>query len=99
MATFAGAVNFKETFGDAAFYHLSRLGSQSNFRGFTRNRFLDERALLLNAELRFKLGAVKTPFGRSAFGVYGFFDNGRVWNDVVGFSNLEWRSAFGGGHS
>ena len=97
LATFAGAVNFKETFGDAAFYHLSRLGSQSNFRGFTRNRFLDERALLLNAELRFRLGTVKTPFGRSPFGVYGFFDNGRVWNDVVGFSNLEWRSAFGGG--
>ena len=95
--TFIGSLHYKQANGDPAFYHLSRLGSQSQFRGYTRNRFIDKYAALYNAEMRILLGTIKTPLVRFVVGVFGFYDGGRVWNDSSEFYEGEWNNSYGGG--
>jgi len=95
--TFVGSLHYKQANGEPAFYHLSRLGSQSQFRGYTRNRFIDKYALLYNAEMRVLLGTIKTPLIQLVVGVFGFYDGGRVWNDSSEFYEGEWNNSYGGG--
>jgi len=95
--TFIGSVHYKQANGDVAFYHLSRLGSQTQFRGYTRNRFIDKYAMLYNGEMRVLLGTIKTPLIRFVVGVFGFYDGGRVWNDSSEFYQGEWNNSYGGG--
>ena len=95
--TFIGSIHYKQANGDPAFYHLSRLGSQSQFRGYTRNRFIDKYALLYNGEMRILLGTIKTPLIQFVIGVFGFYDGGRVWNDSSEFYEGEWNNSYGGG--
>ncbi len=95
--TFIGSLHYKQANGDVAFYHLSRLGSQTQFRGYTRNRFIDKYAMLYNGEMRVLLGTIKTPLIRFVVGVFGFYDGGRVWNDSSEFYEGEWNNSYGGG--
>ena len=95
--TFIGSLHYKQANGEPAFYHLSRLGSQSQFRGYTRNRFIDKYAALYNGEMRVILGTIKTPLIRFVVGVFGFYDGGRVWNDSSEFYEGEWNNSYGGG--
>ncbi len=95
--TLIGSLHYKQANGEPAFYHLSRLGSQSQFRGYTRNRFIDKYALLYNTEMRILLGTIKTPLIRFVVGVFGFYDGGRVWNDSSEFYEGEWNNSYGGG--
>jgi hypothetical protein len=95
--TFIASLRYKQAIGTPAFYHLSRLGSQSQFRGYTRNRFIDKYALMYNSEVRILLGSIKTPLIRIIVGVFGFYDGGRVWNDSSEFYEGEWNNSYGGG--
>lgn len=97
QTTFAGAVHYKQAFGDSNFYHFSRLGSQSHFRGYTRNRFIDRYAFLYNSEIRFNLGAIQTPLIRFFVGVFAFYDGGQVWSDDSEFLQKDWNNSYGGG--
>jgi len=95
--TFIGSLHYKQANGDLAFYHLSKLGSQTQFRGYTRNRFIDKYAMLYNSEMRVILGTIKTPLIQFVVGVFGFYDGGRVWNDSSEFYEGEWNNSYGGG--
>lgn len=95
--TFIGSLHYKQANGESAFYHLSRLGSQSQFRGYTRNRFIDKYAILYNTEMRILLGTIKTPLIRFVVGTFGFYDGGRVWNDSSEFYEGEWNNSYGAG--
>ena len=97
LVTFAGTADYRTSFGDAAFYHQSILGSQTDFRGFTRNRFIDDNALLFNTELRFRVGTIRNRLIPTVVGFFLLTDNGKVWNSDVGFSNNDWNTSFGGG--
>lgn len=95
--TFAGSVDYQQAIGDANFYHLSRIGSQSNFRGYTRNRFIDKYSFLYNGELRVNLGYINTPLIRFYVGVFGYYDGGQVWSKKSDFLQNEWNKSYGGG--
>lgn len=95
--TLIGSLHYKQANGNPAFYHLSRLGSQTQFRGYTRNRFIDKYAMLYNSEVRVLLGTIKTPLIQFVVGVFGFYDGGRVWNDSSEFYAGEWNNSYGGG--
>jgi len=95
--TFIGSLHYKQANGNPTFYHLSRLGSQTNFRGYTRNRFIDKYAILYNTEVRILLGTIKTPLIQFIVGVFGLYDGGRVWNDSAEFYTGEWNNSYGGG--
>jgi hypothetical protein len=70
-----GATNF----GDFEFYHANTLGQNENLRGYYRSRFTGKTSFYQNTELRWALANLKGYVFRGKMGLYGFFDDGRVW--------------------
>ncbi|WP_045688837.1 hypothetical protein [Hymenobacter sp. AT01-02] len=77
------------------FYKFTSLGLRENLRGYYRNRFTGDASLYLNTELRLALGRVQTGFLPFSYGVFGFYDKGRVY--FQGSSPSGWHEGYGGG--
>jgi hypothetical protein len=77
------------------FYQAQYLGSEDNLRGYRKYRFAGRSKLYNNLELRWKLATFRTYLFPANFGIYGFYDTGRVW-DETNTSN-KWLSGYGGG--
>ncbi|SHI83400.1 hypothetical protein SAMN02745146_1650 [Hymenobacter daecheongensis DSM 21074] len=77
------------------FYKFASLGLRENLRGYYRNRFNGDASLYLNTELRIGLGRVQTSFLPFSYGVFGFFDRGRVY--FKGNSPGGWHDGYGAG--
>ena len=82
---------------DAAipFYKFASLGQTENLRGYYRNRFSGDASLYYNTELRFALGQVKNGFLPFYYGVFGFYDQGRVYYQEA--STGGWHAGYGAG--
>ncbi len=87
--------------GDFEFYQASTLGGQDinrgsgNLRGYLRNRYSGRTSAYINTDLRIKLWGFRTYLFPAHFGLLGFYDQGRVWNDNEN-SNV-WHNSYGGG--
>ncbi|WP_151089024.1 hypothetical protein [Hymenobacter baengnokdamensis] len=77
------------------FYKLTSLGLAENLRGYYRNRFTGDASLYYNTELRLALGQSKNHFLPFYYGVFGFYDQGRVY--YQGSSPGGWHAGYGGG--
>ncbi|HET9503807.1 MAG TPA: hypothetical protein VFO93_09710 [Hymenobacter sp.] len=77
------------------FYKLTSLGLAENLRGYYRNRFTGDASLYYNTELRLALGQSKNHFLPFYYGVFGFYDQGRVY--YQGASPGGWHAGYGGG--
>ncbi|RPD48511.1 hypothetical protein DNI29_07800 [Hymenobacter sediminis] len=80
---------------DIPFYKFTSLGLRENLRGYYRNRFTGDASLYLNTELRLALGRVQTSFLPFSYGVFGFYDKGRVY--FKGASPDGWHDGYGAG--
>ena len=82
---------------DAAipFYKFASLGQNEGLRGYYRNRFGGDASLYYNTELRLALGQVKNGFLPFYYGVFGFYDQGRVY--YQGASPGGWHTGYGAG--
>ena len=89
-----GAANYGPT-AAIPFYKLTSLGQAENLRGYFRTRFLGDANAYLNSELRLALGQVKNGFLPFYYGVFGFYDRGRMYYE--GRSPGGWHSGYGGG--
>ncbi len=72
------------------FYRLAGLGGADNLRGYRPVRFRDKDLVLLGAEYRFPIHLYTT--------VYGFFEEGRVFNNVFdefAFSDFKYSTGAG----
>jgi len=77
------------------FYKFASLGQTENLRGYYRNRFSGDASLYYNTELRLALGQVKNNFLPFYYGVFGFYDRGRVYFQDA--SPGGWHSGYGAG--
>ena len=77
------------------FYQAQYLGNDDNLRGYRKYRFAGKSKFYNQTELRLKLANLKTYLFPAAFGIYGFFDSGRVW--VKDDDESGWKSGYGGG--
>jgi hypothetical protein len=89
-----GSANYGPT-SAIPFYKLTSLGQAENLRGYYRTRFTGDASLYLNSELRLALGQVKNGFLPFYYGVFGFYDQGRVYYE--GNSPGGWHTGYGGG--
>ncbi len=80
--------------GDANYYHLGKLGGNVNLRGYARERFYGKTSFYNNNEIRLITNTRNFIFNGKV-GVFGFFDNGRVWYPAE-ISN-KWHFGYGGG--
>jgi outer membrane protein assembly factor BamA len=80
--------------GDYPFYKGASIGGKKTLRGFTRDRYVGDIALLGSAELRYYLTKVYflIPF---QFGINLFTDTGRVF--YADEESFKWHTSFGGG--
>ncbi|RYY37533.1 MAG: hypothetical protein EOP46_02325 [Sphingobacteriaceae bacterium] len=83
------------TIGKSAFYQSLYLGGQSNLLGYRQYRFAGQHSIYNNLELRVKLGDFVNYIAPGQFGITGFFDTGRVWEQ--GESSNKWHIGKGGG--
>ncbi|RVU02756.1 hypothetical protein EOD41_02110 [Mucilaginibacter limnophilus] len=83
------------TIGKTAFYQSLFLGGQQNLQGYRQYRFAGQHSVYNNLELRVKLGDFISYILPGQFGITGFFDTGRVWEQ--GESSDKWHTGQGGG--
>jgi hypothetical protein len=65
--------------GDVPYYKLNTLGRTTNLSGYARDRFSGRTAAYLNSQLSAEFGTLNTAIAPLTFGIYTFYDFGRVW--------------------
>ena len=76
--TFAFRAGGGTVLGEADFYHLNRLGGNTEMRGYERERFYGNRVFYTNSEVRW-IRNTRNFFFNGRAGLFGFCDIGRVW--------------------
>jgi len=89
-----GAKNYGDR-NEIPFYKYTSIGLRSGLRGYYRNRFTGDASAYLNTELRLALGSVQTSFLPFSYGIFGFYDQGRVY--YRGDSPGGWHRGYGAG--
>jgi hypothetical protein len=80
--------------GKPEFYQLNSIGGSNNLRGFRRDRFWGKTAFYNANELQW-LFNFRSRIFNGKVGLFGLFDEGRVWQP--GENSDTWRTASGGG--
>ena len=83
-------------FGDFEFYQSQYLGGEDNLRGYRKYRFAGRSKVFNNAELRWRVATFRTYLFPAYFGVFAFYDTGKLWEDGSGTST-GWLNGYGGG--
>ncbi|HEY0669154.1 MAG TPA: metallophosphoesterase [Sphingobacteriaceae bacterium] len=81
--------------GDYKFFQANSLGSNTYLRGYRNNRFAGRSYLFQNTELRFRINTLRNYIFSGNFGLYGFFDSGRVFSDIP--EAKTWHHGYGPG--
>jgi outer membrane protein assembly factor BamA len=92
--TLATRVGGKHVWGTFPYYEAALLGGSANVRGLREQRFAGRSSAYGSAELRAKLGLLSFFFP-AEFGVFGFGDLGRVFQDDL--ASDAWHTTYGGG--
>lgn len=95
--TFANRTGGGTTLGKNGFefYQAQYLGSGEDLRGYRKYRFAGKSKFFNQTELRLKVANLKTYLFPASFGLFAFFDTGRVWEEND--TNKKMLSGYGGG--
>jgi hypothetical protein len=77
------------------FFQANTIGGMETVRGYRRDRFSGKTRAFNNMEIRFRISQAKGYILRGDYGLFSFFDNGRVW--VPGEDSKTWHHGYGGG--
>jgi hypothetical protein len=80
--------------GNPEFYQLATIGGSETVRGYKRDRFYGTSGVYNANELQW-LFNIRSKIFNGKGGLFGFYDQGRVWNNGE-TSNL-WHQGYGGG--
>jgi len=83
------------TLGETTFYQSAFLGGQENLLGYRQFRFAGKHSSYNNLELRIKLADIANYILPGQFGISGFWDVGRVWQNAD--NSGKWHNGVGGG--
>ncbi|MBC6991957.1 hypothetical protein [Hymenobacter sp. BT491] len=89
-----GAKNYGNR-DEIPFYKYTSLGLREGLRGYYRNRFTGDASAYINTEVRLALGRAQTAFLPFSYGIFGFYDRGRVY--FRGNSPGGWHEGYGAG--
>ncbi len=92
--TLALRTRLQHIWGRYPFYHAATIGGSGTLRGFNRERFAGDAAVLAMAELRGSLGRIRVIFP-GEWGLLAFGDAGRVF--LAGEESRTIHTSFGGG--
>lgn len=80
---------------DYEFYQGASIGGLDGLRGLRNQRFTGKKSYYQNTDIRFSFSKRRTGIVPAAFGFYGGFDYGRVWQPNED-SDI-WNTSYGGG--
>lgn len=80
--------------GDPQFYQYNKIGGSETFRGHLRDRFFDSQIAFNQNKLRF-ITNIRSYLFNGKIGVFGLYDQGRVW--LKGETSNKLQYAYGGG--
>jgi hypothetical protein len=83
-------------FGDFEFYQAQYLGLEDNIRGYRKYRFAGRSKFFNNTELRWRMATFRTYLFPAHFGMFAFYDTGKIWEDGSG-TDGGWVSGYGAG--
>jgi len=83
-------------FGDFEFYQAQYLGGEDNIRGYRKYRFAGRSKFFNNTELRWRIATFRTYLFPAYFGMFAFYDAGKLWEDGSD-SSTGWINGYGGG--
>ena len=86
---------FGASTGTVPFYELNTLGRTTGLRGYSRDRFSGKTAAFFNSQLAAEFGTLKTVIAPLTYGIFVFYDAGRVW--VPQESSAKIHAGYGGG--
>lgn len=89
---FGAGTNFGDDF---EFFQAQYLGGDEHLRGYRKYRFAGKSKLFNQAELRLAIARFKTYLFPAAFGIFAFYDTGKIY-DKNDDSN-KWLNGYGGG--
>ncbi|MEP7375441.1 MAG: BamA/TamA family outer membrane protein [Chitinophagaceae bacterium] len=92
--TFAMRAGGGTLFGNPDFYHLNKLGGNTELRGYDRERFYGKSVFYTNTEIRW-LTNTRNYFFNGKIGLVGFYDIGRVW--MPNEKSSLWHDGYGTG--
>lgn len=81
--------------GQSAFYQSAFIGGHENLLGYRQFRFAGQHSFYNNLELRVKLADFASYILPGQFGLVGFWDAGKVWENNQHFG--KWHTGAGGG--
>lgn len=81
--------------GNTTFYQSMFLGGQGNLSGYRQYRFAGQHSFYNNLELRIALSDFGNYIFKGQFGICGFYDIGRVWQQ--GEQSDKWHNGVGAG--
>ena len=81
--------------GPYKFFQANSLGSNTYLRGYRNNRFSGRSYVYTNTELRFAVSNVRNYLLTASYGLFGFFDTGRVYSDNP--EKGTWHTGYGPG--
>jgi outer membrane protein assembly factor BamA len=81
---------------DSEFYQAQYLGGEDNLRGYRKYRFAGRSKVFNNAELRWRVATFRTYLFPAYFGLFAFYDTGKLWEDGSDTST-GWLNGYGGG--
>ena len=93
---FVDRVGGGHNFGDFEFYQAQYLGGEDNLRGYRKYRFAGRSKVFNNAELRWRVATFRTYLFPAYFGLFAFYDTGKLWEDGSDTST-GWLNGYGGG--
>lgn len=94
VLSFATKTGAATTSGTPLFYQYPWIGGAPALRGYKRERFYGKSDFYNQNDLRLIFN-VKGHTYRGKLGVFGFYDDGRVW--MPGEASTTWHTAYGGG--
>ena len=91
------ALNFgaATNLGNYKFFQANSLGSNTYLRGYRNNRFAGRSYLYNNTELRLTISNIRNYFLTGTYGLFGFFDSGRVFSNQPEIGT--WHTGYGPG--
>jgi predicted MPP superfamily phosphohydrolase len=92
-----GAMNFGayEFYQANALGYTSGIGQAGNLRGYRKSRFIGDKSLYHNLDVRIQLFRFNAYIFTCKVGVLGLIDNGKVW--VKNQTSHRWHTGYGGG--
>lgn len=83
------------SYGKIPYYKLFSLGQEDFLRGYRKNRFLGEKMVFFNSDLRLHLLQWHSSFVPIRIGIKGFFDSGKIVDKNI--YGGKWHNSWGAG--